>query len=120
MNCRQCGKKNGINPASGLCAGCAELQANPDGLSRRTHIGKTPFKDMKKLDEPARIRLIAEYLKKMPGAVVAVLVDTGEGYEGKGDRYLASIRELLPTVELVGRSPVVTGGEMLKVRLPKV
>ena len=73
-------------------------------LSARTLAG-IPFVDMKKVDEKKRYDLIVKYLKENPGRCTAVMVESGGEYEGKGDRYIAGIRELIPDVELVSRKP---------------
>lgn len=102
-SCRQCGWP--WIERDGLCRTCLELRAHPDPLSKRTTLGKIPFQDMKQLDEADRITLIVGHLKKHPGKDIAVLVDCGEGHADKGDRYIKAIREQMPSVKLIKRSP---------------
>jgi len=74
-------------------------------LSKRLSLAGVPFKDMKQVDEADRIKLIAEYLTKFPGKNIGVMVDTGEGYADKGDRYIRAIRDKIPKVKVVSREP---------------
>lgn len=104
MKCKRCGWPWGIN-SDGLCENCVKLELKPDNVSRMTHLGKTPFKDMKHLTEVERIDLIAQYLVANPGKTIAVLVDVGEGHEDKGDRYIRAVKEKLPDVIVRGRRP---------------
>lgn len=104
--CRQCGTpeaKEALN--DGLCPSCLRLREAPDGLSKATHIAGVPFTDMKQVDEDKRLKVVAAYLNENRGKIIGVMVDTGPGYEDKGDRYVRTIRQLVPTVKLIGRFP---------------
>lgn len=115
--CRQCGFPNGVDD-TGLCANCRKLKVEPDPLSKRTTLGNVPFVDMKQLDEEKRWNVIAEHIKKNPGKRILVMVDTGIGYDNKGDRYVRAIRERVPGVKLVERRPgPVANGESIVFQL---
>lgn len=103
--CRQCGWPYDIGKDDGLCPTCRKLKTSPDGLSKRTHLGKVPFQDMKQMDEVDRIKQIIQHLRENPGKRIAVMVDTGEGHADKGDRYIKQVRAGIPSVELVSRAP---------------
>lgn len=111
--CRQCGWPYNVDP-SGLCDNCRKLQGQPDPLTKRTTLGNVPFKDLKQLDETERFNQIVGHLRANPGKNIVVIVDTGEGYADKGDRYIRAIREQLPDVEIVQRRPgPVAGAESI-------
>ena len=113
--CRQCGWP--FVEAEGLCKGCLALKSNPDPLSKRTHLGTIPFQDLKQIDEADRIKTIVGHLIKNPGKKVLVLVDSGDGHQDKGDRYIRQVRQLLPGVQVVGRIPgPVDNGESIVFR----
>jgi len=115
--CKQCGWPFEVGTHDGLCPNCRKLQANPDALSKRTTLGGIPFKDLKQLDESERITQIVAFLKAWPGKNIAIVVDCGEGYSDKGDRYIKAVREKLPGVKLISRSPgPVKDGEMITFR----
>lgn len=107
--CRQCGWPYDVGQ-DGLCPNCRQLKQKPDALSKRKELGGVPFQDMKHLDEKDRINQIAEALQRWPDRDIAVLVDTGEGYADKGDRYIKGVRELVPRVSLVARVPGPAAG----------
>lgn len=114
--CRQCGWP--WVERDGLCKSCLQLQANPDPLSKRTSFRGIPFRDMKHLDEVHRIEQIVQYLKDHPGKNVAAMVDSGDGYQDKGDRYIRAVRAKLPTVKIVRRMPgPVKDGETIVFQL---
>lgn len=102
--CRQCGWPYDVGQ-DGLCPNCRGLARNPDPLSKRKELGGVPFEDMKQLDEADRFQLIARHIRENPGRNILVMVDTGEGYADKGDRYIKAIRELVPGVKVVSRGP---------------
>jgi hypothetical protein len=88
----------------GLCSACEILDVLPDKLSDRKSLCGIPFVDMKRMDEVDRIKQIVQMLRESPGKILLVMVDCGGEYDGKGDRWLAAIRESLPDVKVVRRS----------------
>lgn len=62
--------------------------------------------DLADMEEDNRIRLIAKYVNA--GQTVAFVVDTGSGYEGKGDRYINKLLVLVPflKIDYRGAGPV--------------
>lgn len=101
--CKQCGVPILELKESGLCFGCEELKKKPDGLSRRQFLGRTPFKDMKQMDEYRRIDFICSYITNNPGKDITVLVDKSPEYQGKGDRYIEKVKEKVPNVRIKKR-----------------
>lgn len=99
--CKQCGIPLLVGEA--LCDSCKELNDKPDPLSKRIHLGKIPFRDMKSMNEDDRITLIVEQLRSHPSGVISLMLDAGGIHQGKGDRYLEKIRKLLPSVVVVSR-----------------
>jgi hypothetical protein len=102
--CRQCGAPILIG-ADGLCADCVNLRDKPDTTATRTQLHGVPFKDMKQIDEADRFKMIAGHLKANPGKNVAVMVESGGKYEGKGDRYIAGVQKEAPEATVVKRGP---------------
>ena len=84
----------------------------------RTELGGVPFMDMKPIDENDRFDAIAKILKDTPGKAVAVMVDCGPGFEGKGDRYVKAIRAKVPGVSILYRGPgPVPNSEIINFKL---
>lgn len=116
--CRQCGIKVGINSDSGLCLNCEGLQAEPDDFSKRKSLAGLPMHDMKSVDEAKRFDAIANHLRTNRGALIGVIVDCGDDYEGKGDRYLHEIEARVPGVKLVSRKKMKgVAAEVLNLKL---
>lgn len=118
--CRQCGFPD-AEPASGLCLNCRQLMVKPDNPPKAVNIAGRPveLKDMKSMDETRRWREFAAMLKANRGRTLAFLVDCGPGYEGKGDRYIAGVKALVPDVTVIGRLCTrVPGCEMILFKLP--
>ena len=113
MNCRQCGTTT-EDYADGLCAGCAILRTFPDPLSEQKTIAGKPFADLKQVDEADRFKQIAHHLRANSGKIIGVLVDSGPAYEGKAERYIASIKSELPKVRFLDRKPFKPGSELLR------
>jgi hypothetical protein len=92
-----------------MCEECFQLSVRPDGLSRRKTLFGVPLKDMKQMDEDERVDFIVDHLTQHKGETVAVLVDTGPQYQGKGDRMISKIKAKLPSVEVRSRAngPVI-------------
>lgn len=99
--CSQCGKPADL--ANLLCHECNLLEALPDKLASLTKLGGVPFHDMKSVGEDQRIVEIVAHLKNNRGRTVAVMVDTGKDFVGKGDRYIAKVQKLLPAVKIANR-----------------
>lgn len=97
--CRQCGRPIIIG-FDGLCAECVSLRDKPDATASRTHLAGVPFKDMKQVDEVDRFKLIADHLRKNRGKSVAVLVESDPDNQGKGDRYIAGVKALIPEAQV--------------------
>ncbi len=116
--CRKCGRSFEVGDDN-QCASCRELERHPDALSKKTSLGGAVFADLQKFDEGERIRQIAQYLTASPGRLVGVMVETSPGYEGKGDRYVKGVRELVPAVQIAKRNPgPVRGVETICFILP--
>lgn len=60
------------------------------------------FKDLGDLDEDARIDKIGYHVHVL-GQRIAFVVDTGKGYEGKGDRYIKKLLDKFPDIKVCGR-----------------
>lgn len=102
--CRRCGWPFGVAP-DGLCENCRRLQSKPDELSTSKTFRGVPFQDLKQVDESDRFVEIAACLTRNPGQKIAVMVDTGPGFEDKGDRYIKGVRILAPKTRVVNRFP---------------
>jgi hypothetical protein len=114
--CRQCSQPYTIG-LDGLCPECSHLRDFPDATASRTQLAGVPFRDMKQIDETDRFKLIAECLRNNRGKTVAVLVENDATNKGKGDRYIAGVKALVPEAQ-VSRAPgLVKGTESLMFKL---
>lgn len=116
QTCRQCGLEIVVG-LDGLCAECVALKDKPDELSKQTNLRGVPFKDMKQVDEQDRFKLIAGHVTKNPGKSVAVFVECGGEYKGKGDRYIAGVKAIVPKVTVQRKPGPVIGTETLVYKL---
>ena len=62
----------------------------------------TIYRDIADFPEDERIDIIVQQLKDNPGKKLAFIVDSGAGYLGKAERYIAKIKAKLPDVILRG------------------
>lgn len=114
--CRQCGQPILIG-VDGLCAECTALRDKPDATASRTQLAGVPFKDMKQVDEVDRFKLIADQLRQNQGKNIAVLVENDLSNQGKGDRYIAGVKALVPEVQVRRAPGVVPATETLIFKL---
>lgn len=103
LYCPKCGVPMLEKTMTGLCEECFQWSLKPDGLSKRKRLFGVPFEDLKHLDEDERIKQIVGHVKRMPGKVVAFMVDKSPEYQGKGDRWIEKIKALLPGVKIKDR-----------------